>query len=159
ADNYISKKGNISYRIYFENKDTASASALEVFVKDTLNISKFDLHTFSFNSISFGDTTLHIQDYAKEFTVLVDMYPKKNIIVQIHGILDTINGAISWDFHSLDRITLELTEDPDLVFLPPNVIYPEGMGNVAFSCKLKPTIPHGAIVTNKANVVFDFNAP
>jgi hypothetical protein len=159
TDNYISSKGNISYRIYFENKDTSSASALEVFVKDTLNIAKFDLNTFSFNNITFGDTTVKIQDYAKEFSVLVDMYPDKDIIVQIHGILDTLNGAISWDFHSLDRITLELTEDPDLGFLPPNVNYPEGVANVAFSCKLKKTIAHDAIVTNKASIVFDFNAP
>ncbi len=158
-DNYISGQGNKSYRIYFENKDTATASALEVFVYDTLDITKFNLSTFSFNTITFGDTTLHIQDYAKEFQVLVDMYPQKDIIVQVHGVIDTLNGAISWDFHSLDRITLELTEDPDLGFLPPNVNYPEGEGNVAFSCKLKETVVHDDIITNKASVVFDFNAP
>ncbi|NTW32088.1 MAG: T9SS type A sorting domain-containing protein [Bacteroidetes bacterium] len=159
ADNYISSKGNTNYRIYFENKDTASASALEVFVKDTLDITKFDLNTFSFNTVTFGDTTVKIQDYAKEFTVLVDMYPTKDIIVQVHGALNTINGAISWDFHSLDRITLELTEDPDLGFLSPNVIAPEGEGNVAFSCKLKETVAHDALIKNKASIVFDFNAP
>ncbi len=159
ADNYISKLGNKSYRVFFENKDTATASALEVFVYDTLDITKFDLNTFSFNTITFGDTVIHIQDYAKEFTVLVDMYPHKDIIVQVHGVVDTLNGAVSWGFHSLDRITLELTEDPDLGFLPPNVNYPEGEGNVAFSCKLKETVVHDDIITNKASVVFDFNAP
>ncbi len=159
TDNYISSQGNKSYRIYFENKDTATASALEVFVYDTLDITKFDLNTFSFNTITFGDTTLQIQDYAKEFQILVDMYPTKNIIVQAHGIIDTLSGIISWDFHSLDRITLELTEDPDLGFLPPNVNYPEGEGNVAFSCKLKGTVVHDDIIANKASVVFDFNTP
>jgi len=159
SDNYISSKGNVDYRIYFENKDTASSSALEAFVKDTLNTSRFDLSTFSFNTITIADTTVKIQDYAKEFTILVDMYPKKDIIVQVHGIIDTLNGAISWDFHSLDRITLELTDDPDLGFLSPNVTPPEGEANVSFSCKLKKAIAHDAIVTNNANIVFDFNAP
>ncbi|MCE9538151.1 MAG: T9SS type A sorting domain-containing protein, partial [Bacteroidetes bacterium] len=159
TDNYISKKGNIGYRIYFENKDTASASALEVFVMDTLDINKFDLNSFSFNTITFGDTTINIQAYAKEFQILVDMYPTKSIIVQVHGVLDTLTGAMSWDFHTLDRVTLELTEDPDLGFLPPNVNYPEGEGNVAYSCKLKETIAHDAIITNRASIVFDFNLP
>jgi hypothetical protein len=159
SDNYISSKGNINYHTYFENKDTASSSALEVFIQDTLNTTKFDLSTFSFNTITFGDTAVKIQDYAKEFTVLVDRYPKQDIIVQVHGVLDTLNGVVSWDFHSLDRITLELTEDADLGFLPPNVNPPEGEANVAFSCKLKKNIAHDAIVTNKANIVFDFNAP
>jgi hypothetical protein len=158
-EHYISKNGNINYRIYFENKKTAGSSALEVFVKDTLNPTLFDFKTFSFNSISFGDTSINIQDYAKEFTVLVDMYPKKEIIVQVHGILDTINGAISWEFRSLDRITMELVEDPDLGFLMPNINSPEGEGNVAFSCLLKKTVTHNTLISNKATIVFDFNAP
>ncbi len=159
VDNYISSKGNKNYRIYFENKATATAAALEVFVKDTLDLSKFDVSTFSFNAIGIADTTIQIQEYAKKFTVLYDMYPKKNIIVQIRGTLDTLNGAIAWSFYSLDRTTLELTEDPDLGFLSPNKNAPEGEGNVAFSCKLKKAIPHNTIVSNKASIVFDLNAP
>lgn len=158
SDHYISKDGNINYRIYFENKKTAAASALEVFVKDTLDASKFDLKTFSFNSISFGDTTVRVQDFAKEFTLLVDMFPKKDIIVQAHGKLDTTTGVISWEIRSLDRITKELTEDPDLGFLPPNVNSPEGEGNLAFSCKLKKDVAHDDVISNKATIVFDFNA-
>jgi hypothetical protein len=159
ADRYISKEGNLNYTIFFENKKTAGASALEVFVTDTLDITKFDLKTFTFNSVTFGETTAKIQEYAKEFQILIDMYPKKDIIVQVHGKLDTIKGIISWDFHSLDRITMELTEDPDMGFLPPNVTGPEGEGNVTFSCKLKNTVEHGDVIRNRAHIVFDFNAP
>jgi hypothetical protein len=159
ADRYISKDGNLNYTIFFENKKTAEASALEVFVKDTLDITKFDFKTFSFSSVSFGETTAKVQEYAKEFKILVDLYPKKNIIVQVHGALDTIKGIVSWDFHSLDRISLELTEDPDLGFLPPNVTGPEGEGNVTYSCKLKSTVVHDDVISNRASIVFDFNAP
>ena len=159
ADHYISEEGNLNYRIYFENKKTAGASALEVFVKDTIDVNQFDLKTFSFKTITFADTTVNIQDYAKEFTILVDRFPKKEIIVQVHGVVDTITGEIAWDFHSLDRVTLELTEDPDLGFLSPNIVSPEGEGNVAFSCKLKSSVPHNTVITNKATIVFDFNPP
>ncbi len=156
---YISKEGNLNYTIFFENKKTAGASALEVFVKDTLDVTKFNFKTFSFSSVTFGETTAKVQEYAKEFKLLVDLYPKKNIIVQVHGELDTIKGIISWDFHSLDRITMELTEDPDLGFLPPNVTGPEGEGNVTYSCKLKTTVVHDDVINNRASIIFDFNAP
>lgn len=157
TDRYISKEGNLNYTIYFENKKTAGASALEVFITDTLDVTKFDLSTFSFTKIAFADTSVKIQEFAKEFRILVDMYPRKNIIVQVHGRLDTITGIISWDFHSLDRITMELTEDPDLGFLAPNVTSPEGEGHVAFSCKLKKTVQHDDLISNRASIVFDFN--
>jgi hypothetical protein len=54
---------------------------------------------------------------------------------------------------------MELTEDPDLGFLPPNVTGPEGEGNVAYSCKLKNTVVHDDVISNRASIVFDFNAP
>ncbi|MFY9152512.1 MAG: T9SS type A sorting domain-containing protein [Prolixibacteraceae bacterium] len=159
SEHYISKEGNLNYTIYFENKASAGASALEVFVTDTLDVTKFDLSTFSFNAIAFADTAVKIQEYAKEFQVLVDMYPKKDIIVQVHGKLDSETGVVSWDFHSLDRITMELTEDPDLGFLAPNVTSPEGEGNVTFSCKLKSSVVHDDLISNRASIVFDFNSP
>ncbi len=159
SEHYISKDGNINYTIFFENKKTAGAAALEVFVNDTLDSNKFDFSTFSFSNITFGDTTVKIQEFAKEFQVLVDMYPEKNIIVQVHGKLDVLTGVVSWDFHSLDRVTLELTEDPDLGFLPPNATSPEGEGNVTFSCKLKNTVAHGDVISNRASIIFDLNAP
>jgi len=159
SEHYISKEGNLNYTIFFENKKTAGASALEVFVKDTLDVTKFDFKTFSFSSVTFGETTVKVQEYAKEFKILVDLYPKKNIIVQVHGELDTIKGIVSWDFHSLDRVSLELTEDPDLGFLPPNVTGPEGEGNVTYSCRLKNTVVHDDVISNRASIVFDFNAP
>ena len=159
TEHYISKEGNLNYTILFENKKTAGAAALEVFIKDTLDSKKFDFKTFSFSSVTFGTTTAKIQEYAKEFKILVDLYPKKNLIVQVHGALDTIKGIISWDFHSLDRISLELTEDPDLGFLPPNVTSPEGEGNVTYSCKLKKTVVHDDVISNRASIIFDFNAP
>ncbi len=159
SDHYISKEGNINYTIFFENKKTAGAAALEVFVNDTLDSKKFDFNTFSFSNVTFGDTTIKIQEFAKEFKVLVDLYPEKNIIVQVHGKLEVASGVVSWDFHSLDRITLELTEDPDLGFLPPNTTSPEGEGNVTFSCKLKNTVVHGDVISNRASIIFDLNAP
>lgn len=158
-DNYISKEGKFNYTIFFENKKTAGASALEVFVYDTLDVTKYNLETFSFNSITFADTSVQIQQAAKEFQVMVDMYPQRPLIVQVHGKLDSLTGVVSWDFHSLDRMTMELTEDPDMGFLLPNKVSPEGEGNVTFSCELHEDVAHGDTISNYATIVFDFNKP
>lgn len=159
TDRYISKEGNLNYTIFFENLKTAGAAALEVFITDTLDVNKFDFRTFSFNTIAFGDTSVKIQEYAREFKILLDLYPEKNILLQVHGKLDTLTGIASWSFHSLDRITKELTEDPDGGFLPPNVNSPEGEGHVTFSCKLKHSVVHGDVISNRASIVFDLNKP
>jgi cytoskeletal protein CcmA (bactofilin family) len=158
-DRYISREGKLNYTIFFENLKTAGASALEVFITDTLDITKFDFNTFSFHTIAFADTSLKIQDYAKEFKILVDLYPEKDILLQVHGKLDTLTGIVKWSFHSLDRLTMELTEDPDGGFLPPNTTSPQGEGHVTFSCELKNTVQHGDMISNKASIVFDLNAP
>ncbi len=159
ADQYISKDGNLNYTIFFENLKTAGAAALEVFITDTLDVSKFDFNTFSFNTIAFADTSVKIQDFAKEFKILIDLYPKKDILLQVHGKLDTVTGIAAWSFHSLDRLTRELTEDPDGGFLPPNVNSPQGEGHVTFSCRLKGSVAHGDVISNRASIVFDLNKP
>lgn len=158
VDNYITPFGLKNYTVYFENKSTASAAALEVFVYDTLNINHFDLSTFSFGQFTFGDTTLTVQPFAKSFNMLVDMYPKLPILVQIEGSLDTNNGVIYVAFHSLDRISMELVEFDSLGFLPPNKISPEGEGRFNYTVGLK-DLPQNTVVTNKATIIFDFNQP
>lgn len=159
TEHYISKSGQKQYRIYFENKSTASAPALEVFIYDTLDKSKFDLGTFSFGHVTFGDTTVYVQEFAKAFSLLVDRYPAQHVIVQVNGHIDTSNGALFISFHSLDRISLELTEFDTLGFLPPNKVSPEGEGNIGFSVSLHPQVAHNDVVKNKATIVFDFNLP
>lgn len=159
SQNYIASSGLKNYRIFFENKATASAPALEVFIYDTLDKSKYDLSKFSFGAITFSDTTVQVQPYSKSFSLLVDRYPKMNIFVQVEGHLDTVTGAVYVAFHSLDRISLELTEYDTLGFLPPNKTSPEGEGNVSFFVALKPSLAFGTEVNNRATIVFDFNTP
>ncbi|MDP2424220.1 MAG: T9SS type A sorting domain-containing protein, partial [Bacteroidales bacterium] len=52
-----------------------------------------------------------------------------------------------------------LTEDPFGGFLPPNVTSPEGEGYVSFTVRLKANLPHASVISNKATIVFDLNAP
>lgn len=158
-DHYVGSDANMVYTVYFENKDTAHAPATDVVVLDTLDRSKFDLNTFSFNSVTIADSTYAIQTFSKEFRILIDLSPRIQAVVQVTGSLDTTNGAIQVSYLTKDRSTLEPNEDVDLGFLPPNKLAPEGEGNFSYSVALSKSIMHDDTVTNKALIFFDANTP
>ena len=54
-------------------------------------------------------------------------------------------NTLSWDIKGIE--------------LPPNVNAPEGEGYVTFSVDLKPGLPDGAQIKNKATIIFDKNFP
>jgi hypothetical protein len=156
---YIDPETNMVYTVFFENKDSATAPASEVVVLDTLDKTKFDFSTFSFQDVTIADSSYEVQSFAKEFRILLDMAPRINTLVQVTGALDTATGEIRVQYLTLDRSTLELQEDVDLGFLPPNKEKPEGEGNFAYSVALKDNLPHDTYIENKALIFFDANKP
>jgi hypothetical protein len=158
--NYIAYPDEVPYVIYFENLETATAPAQTVTITDTLNLSVFDVSSFRFGPVEFGDQSVTFSvGSASSFERFIDMRPSKDIILHIIGEMDTLTGIITWDFTSIDPLTGELTEDPFGGFLPPNVLSPEGEGSVSFFIKLKTGLANNTLVANKASVVFDVNAP
>jgi hypothetical protein len=157
---WIQKNNAIPYTVLYENKNTATAPAHEVFVTDTLDLNKFDLKEFSFGPFGFGDTTLvPIGNNLKQFSMDIDLKPEKNLIARVSGKLDTISGVIKWEFLSLNPTTLQLEEDPFVGFLPPNNENHAGEGFVSYSVGLKSELTTNAVLKNKASIVFDANAP
>jgi len=129
-------------------------------VSDTLDLTKFNLHDFSFTSFGWGDTIKTPPGkFLKEFSVDVDLRPGKNLITRISGKLDTIKGIINWEFLSLDPATLQLEDDPMLGFLPPNSTSNAGEGFVSYSVGLKPELKTNSQIKNRASIVFDANKP
>ena len=157
---WIQKSSSIPYTILFENKSTASAPAHDVFITDSLNLNKFDINDFGFGAFGFGDTTLVPNgNKLKQFSMDVDLRPKKNLITRVSGKLDTITGVVRWEFTSLNPTTLEYEEDPYIGFLPPNDSKRAGEGFVSFSVGLKKELKTNDALKNKASIVFDANAP
>jgi len=157
---WIQKNDVIPYTILFENKSTATAPAHIVTVTDTLDLTKFDLKEFGFGSFGFGDTTLVPNGKKlKQFSMDVNLKPKKNLIARVSGKLDTISGVMKWEFLSLNPTTMQLEEDPFVGFLPPNNANHAGEGFVSFSVGLKNELGTNAILKNKASIVFDANKP
>ena len=152
------KKGlrDVYYTIQFENDpEFATASAHEVFVRDTLDSKRFDLKTFAPTSIRIGDKTVQL-DGQPNFVKTIDMRPNIYAIAQVECQYNQQKGIAEWHFSSLDPMTMEPTDDVMQGFLPVNA-NGNGIGEVSFDIKLKSGLADGAEVSNRAGIVFDQN--
>ncbi len=159
VERYYTGDVAVPYVVTFENIDTASLPAQDVVVTDQLDPNVFDLSTFSFNLIAFGDKQVMPLIGIKQFTTDVDLRPAKQAIVRVNGNFDVSTGLITWRFNTLDPATGMPPQDPQAGFLPPNKTSPEGQGTLLFTIKAKPGLATGTQVKNKARIVFDVNAP
>ena len=150
---------NFTYEIDFENKATATASAQEVMVTDTLDLSKFNVESFRAGSIKIGQNTYPASYNVQENKWLIDMRPAKDLITNVTLTLDKVKGIATWYFRSVDPVTMDWPQDVTLGFLPPNDSIGSGQGSVSFTIDLKTGLASDISVKNKATIVFDTNAP
>lgn len=150
---------NVSYRIEFENDTTfATTSAHTVVVTDTIDGAKFDLSSFKPTSIMIGDKNVQLKG-EKTFVTTIDMRPAINAIAQVEGSYDEEKGIATWQFTSLDPMTMEPTDDVMQGFLPVNYDGLSGIGEVAFDISLRQGHADGTEIPDRASIVFDTNEP
>jgi hypothetical protein len=160
AQHFIAGFEPMRYSIFFENKPEATAPAQDVVITDQLDVSKFDLSTFSLGPVSFGkDRIVTPPPGLSEWTTDVDLRPANKLVVRISAKLDKATGLVTWKFISLDPATMQPTQDALAGFLPPNKTAPEGEGSVLFTVAPKASLQTGDEIRNKARIVFDANAP
>jgi hypothetical protein len=159
ADRFIVGSEPARYTIRFENIATTNFPAQEVVIVDTLDTAVFDPATFSLGAIAFGDRLIQPPPGLQAFTTEVDLAPALPASVLINARFDPANGRAVWTFATLDPATRDLPEDGLVGFLPPNVTSPEGEGSVGYTVALRPDLPTGTRIANRAEIVFDINAP
>jgi hypothetical protein len=157
---YIQPIHEMSYTITYENKSTATAPAHEVYVKNELDLSKFDAETFDFTSFGWADTTIVVGgSLTKEFTRDIEYKVNdQDIIVRVTGTFDQNTGEANWSMISLDKNGKEI-EDPDLGYLLPNNDSHVGEGFVTYTINHKPNPANASTISNKAVIIFDANDP
>jgi hypothetical protein len=149
----------LSYTVFFENLENATAAAQEVVVTDQLDAATMDFDTFRLGRISFGQNiTLVPAPGTQQYSGGVDLRPEQNLVVTVVAGLDRTTGVLSWRFTSIDPDTGQFPEDPSVGFLPPNVTSPDGEGSVVFTIEPKTALTSGSDVCNRARIVFDLNA-
>ncbi|CAN5704174.1 hypothetical protein BH10BAC3_BH10BAC3_16430 [soil metagenome] len=153
--NYLS---HYEYSIFFENLAGATANAAYAEITDTLDKTKFDISTFQAGSFGWGDSVVQIDANKKDYSLLKDLQPGMPNKLRVDVELDTATGIVKWKFSTLDLATLQLTTNPAEGFLPPNTDGKKGQAFVNFSIKSKAGVTSGAIINNKATIIFDDNA-
>lgn len=157
---YIQPIHQMPYMITFENKATASAPANEVFVTDTLDLTKFDAETFCFSSFGWADTTFVVggsrtQEFTRDVNYKVNGH---DILVRVSGQFNPATGVVNWSFASLEANGSELADVMN-GFLLPNDQNGRGEGYVSFIIDHKANPANGSAISNKATIVFDANEP
>jgi len=157
---YVPDDGPTPYIIRFENMPTASFPAQEVIVVDTLDTAVFDLSTFSFGPIAWGDTSRLVPSPgAHSFEADVSLAPALAASLLVTASLDVTTGRVVWHFTTLNPATNDLPEDGTIGFLPPNQTQSEGEGSLAFTVRTREGLPTGTEVSNGAEIIFDVNEP
>ena len=159
SKSFNAEKKNFTYIVNFENKDSATAPAQEVYITDTLDLNQFDIESFKAGYIKIGEKIVQAPFDAQEHTWKVDMRPEMNLMTEVHLTLDKVKGIVHWYFKAIDPMTETLPTDPFVGFLPPNDSIGSGQGCVSFSIDLKDNIEDGTNIDNRASIVFDYNEP
>ena len=157
-DRFVSADAALAYTIRFENLAAATAPAQEVVVTQTLD-PDLDFTTFEFVSFGVGPSVVNLAAGRSSFALRFDLRPERNLLLDMTGDLNVETGVITWRFTSLDPATLELPDDPNGGFLPPNQAPPAGEGLVRYRVRPKAGSPTGTRIDAQARIVFDVNEP
>ncbi|MFK4088259.1 hypothetical protein ACI2LF_29370 [Kribbella sp. NPDC020789] len=151
----VTSTGTHTFAVYFENAKSASAPAQEVRVTDHLNPAQYDLSTLRFGAVQFGTTRW--TPASESTTIGHTLELGDGLQLDMQASYDA-QGAVSWILKTEDILTGALPEDPLKGFLPPNVDGTEGQGVLYFTVTPK-VVADGAVLSSRADIVFDLNAP
>jgi hypothetical protein len=146
------------YRIYFENLASATAPAAEVVITDSLE-TLFDSGTFRLREFSFGSKRVKVPAGRPYFKDALDLTDDLGLLVELEGAIDSATNVATFTLRALDPVTRQLPADLLVGFLPPNDESGRGEGYVEFEIAPKANTLTGTPVTNKAEIIFDFNLP
>jgi WD40 repeat protein len=158
---WVSVRQPLRHAMFFENIPMAMLPATQVIVTNHLDVARVDMTTIALQSISVGDKSItptadvSLPVGKREFNADVDLRPDKNLLVHVHASLDMLTGDLTWTFTSIDPATGLPLDPAD----PNGFLAPGEEGSVLFSVMPKAGLPTGTVVTNKATIVFDANAP
>jgi len=158
--NYVRSGSQLSYRIDFENYESATAPAQVVTIRDPLS-EDLDWTTFEITEIGFGEIAVPVPAGRDYFETVVDYaYTDDDydfeIEVNIEAWLE--NGVFSVNFLSIDPET-GLPPPADIGFLPPETdpVTGRGRGYVSYLIRPEPDLPSGTAIRNIATIQFDFS--
>jgi len=156
AANYWAADGLLSYRIDFENTESATAPAQFVTIRDPLS-ENLDLDTFELTELGFGSEIIVVPPGRKAYETVVrydysDGDYDFEVDVHIEAWLEGRTLAVN--FMTLDPAT-GLPPPVEVGFLPPENLTGRGKGHVSFLSRPKAGLGSGTAIRNVATIQFD----
>ena len=160
AQQQLSSRAAVPYRIYFENVSTAAAPASLVQIEDEFEPT-LKASSFRATRIVFGDNEIDLGPgglLTCQRTVPLPDSP--GLELQITSGVDAATNKAFWRLESVDADSGLPITDGVRGFLPPNDEHGNGAGHVEFLVNPNPTVVvTGTTASNSATVLFDSNAP
>lgn len=155
---FLTPDGAFGYTIRFENQQTATAPAQEIFIRQQLD-PDLDFSSFELGDVGFGALRVEVRSGRNFFQTRLDHTADRGIFIDVVAAFDPGSGLAQWVFRAIDHQTGDLPADPFIGLLPPNVKPPEGDGFVSYRIRPQDGLPTGTRVDAQARIVFDTNAP
>lgn len=154
---FINTSNPISYVINFESSPLANVNAQTITVTDTLKPAYFDYGSFSFTTVTLGDSIYVLGYPSKSFFHDFDFTSLYGVKARVTATFDTITGVAQWKFLTIDPLTNQATNNALAGFLPPDIVSPQGQGYVSYIIRPNKNLVTNDIICNNATIVFDNN--
>lgn len=161
AKHWVARTGRspYTYTATFQNKPSASAPAYRVVVSDALSRSHFRLSTLRLGPVRVGTHLIAPPPGLQHWSTRIDLRPAHGAFVDVSGGLNASTGVVTWTFETIDASTGQPITDAIEGFLAPDRTPPEGDGSVSFTVTPRSGLRTGAVIANRATIVFDTNKP
>ncbi len=160
GNNWINGNGDLAYKVYFENKASATAAAQEIRVSMAVS-EAWNWDTYSVNEIAIGSDIFTLSDsyLIAEDTWLVPQASTGEQVKVVYTYNDETRLA-QWYLRSWVESTLDhYPESAYDGFLPPNNDYHDGEGYISFTVSLKDSVETRTRIESNATIIFDYNEP
>ncbi len=156
---FVQADNSLAYQVLFENKPIATAPAQKILVTDTLD-PNLDLATFVLTGITFADQTIAIPAGLDHYeTTLPIKANGVDLLADVNASLDRATRTFTLTLQAIDPATGWLPDDPLLGLLYPDDETGRGQGSVSYVVKPLAGLPSGTVITNEAQITFDYNDP
>jgi RHS repeat-associated protein len=154
---YVARSSVLPYEIDFTNMPTASLSAEDVTVTETLDPNVAE-STFALGEVGFAGHTDTPPPGVQNWSTVINDVAVSGLNVKVTASLNTSTRVVTWTFASIDPATGDTPANPADGFLPPDITSPQGEAFVDYTVSPSSSDTSGTVISAAASIVFDTNA-